>query len=45
MITTTTVRLTKSDYQNYLQQGISYEQYKHNMAEDLALNDDLKTKE
>jgi hypothetical protein len=45
MTTTTTARLTKGDYQNYLQQGISYEQYKQNMAKDLALNEDLKTKE
>lgn len=43
--TTTTARLTKGDYQTYLQQGISYQQYKQNMAEDLALNKDLKIKE
>lgn len=43
--TTNSARLTKGDYQNYLQKGISYQQYKQNMAEDLALNNDLKTKE
>ncbi len=43
--TTNTVKLTKSDYKSFLQQGISYQQYKQNMAEDLALNEDLKTKE
>ena len=43
--TTNTARLTKGDYQTYLQQGISYQQYKQNMAEDLALNKDLKIKE
>ncbi len=37
--------LSKSDYQQWLEEGISYEQYKHNMAEDLALNPDLKIKE
>ncbi|WP_407524944.1 thioredoxin family protein [Lacibacter sp. MH-610] len=43
--TTNTARLTKGDYQTYLQQGISYQQYKQNMSEDLALNKDLKIKE
>jgi Thioredoxin len=38
-------RLIKSDYKNYLEKGISYDQYKRNMAEDLALNTDLKIKE
>jgi Thioredoxin len=38
-------RLLKSDYKNFLEKGISYEQYKRNMAEDLALNTDLKIKE
>lgn len=37
--------LAKSDYKNYLEKAISYDQYKRNMAEDLALNDDLKIKE
>lgn len=37
--------LIKPDYKNYLEKGIGYDQYKRNMAEDLALNDDLKTKE
>jgi hypothetical protein len=37
--------LVKSDYKNYLEKGISYNQYKQNMAEDLALNEDLKIKE
>lgn len=38
-------RLVKSDYKNYLEKGISYEQYKRQMAEDLALNADMKIKE
>jgi hypothetical protein len=37
--------LVKSDYKNYLAKGISYDEYKRNMAEDLALNADLKVKE
>jgi hypothetical protein len=37
--------LLKSDYKNYLTKGISYNQYKQQMAEDLALNDDGKIKE
>lgn len=37
--------LAKSDYKNYLQKGIGYNQYKIQMAEDLALNEDIKTKE
>jgi Thioredoxin len=37
--------LVKSDYKNYVEKGISYNQYKQNMAEDLALNADLKIKE
>lgn len=37
--------LLKSDYKNYLQKSISYNQYKQQMAEDLALNTDLKIKE
>jgi hypothetical protein len=35
----------KQDYKNYLEQGISYNMYKLNMAEDLALNNNLKIKE
>lgn len=38
-------RFTKSDYKNLLEKGISYNLYKRNMAQDLALNDDLKIKE
>lgn len=38
-------QLKKQDYKNYLQKGISYDQYKQQMAADLALNDDLKIKE
>lgn len=38
-------RLTKVDYKNYLQKGISYGQYKQQMTEDLALNTDMKIKE
>lgn len=37
--------LIKADYKNYLEKGISYNQYKQQMAEDLALNEDMKTKE
>ena len=37
--------LSRDDYKNYLQKGISYNQYKQQMAEDLALNNDLKIKE
>jgi thioredoxin-like negative regulator of GroEL len=37
--------ITKGDYEKYLQKGINYSVYKHNMAEDLATNTDLKTKE
>lgn len=37
--------IKKGDYKNYLQKGISYNQYKQQMAEDLALNADLKIKE
>ncbi len=46
MISTTQQKgLTKSDYKNYLAKGISYNQYKLNVAEDLAQNADLKIKE
>jgi hypothetical protein len=38
-------KLRKSDYEMYLQKGIGYNQYKQQMAEDLALNADLKIKE
>lgn len=37
--------LTKQDYKNYLQKGVSYQQYKQQMAQDLALNTDLTIKE
>jgi hypothetical protein len=37
--------ITKQDFKNYLQQGISYPLYKQQMAADLALNDDQKIKE
>jgi hypothetical protein len=37
--------LRKSDYEMYLQKGIGYNQYKQQMAEDLAVNADLKIKE
>ncbi len=43
--TTNKMSLTRQDYKNYLQKGISYNQYKQQMAEDLALNTDLKIKE
>lgn len=39
------IGLLKSDYKNYLVKGISYNQYKQQMAADLALNPDLKVKE
>ena len=45
MTTTESTVIKKGDYKNYLQKGISYDQYKQNMAEDLALNSDLKIKE
>ena len=37
--------IKKGDYKIYLQKGIGYNQYKQQMAEDLALNADLKIKE
>lgn len=37
--------LVKSAYKSYLEKGIGYNQYKIQMAEDLALNEDMKTKE
>jgi len=36
---------TRQDYKCYLQKGVSYQQYKQQMAEDLALNADFKIKE
>jgi hypothetical protein len=42
---TTQTQLTKQDYQQYLEKGISYGLYKQQMAEDLALNADMKVKE
>jgi hypothetical protein len=35
----------KSEYQDYLQKGIGYDQYKHQMGEDLLYNADPKIKE
>lgn len=37
--------LTKSDYKKYLSKGIHYTQYKQQMVEDLALNNDFRIKE
>jgi len=37
--------IRKSDYQNYIEKGIGYDQYKHQMAEDLLYNADPKIKE
>ena len=37
--------IRKSDYQFYLQKGIGYDQYKHQMAEDLLYNPDSKIRE
>jgi thioredoxin-like negative regulator of GroEL len=37
--------ISKSAYKGYVDKGITYQQYKQNMAEDLALNADLKIKE
>ena len=45
MTTTEIKTIRKSDYQGYLQKGIGYEQYKHQMAEDLLYNADPKIKE
>ncbi|CAN5375457.1 thioredoxin family protein [soil metagenome] len=42
-IDSTTIR--NSDYLNYLQKGVSYGVYKQQMASDLVLNEDSKTKE
>jgi hypothetical protein len=42
---TTQTKLTKQDYQQYLEKGISYGLYKQQMAADLALNADMKVKE
>lgn len=40
-----TTTLKKSDYERYIQDGIGYNQYKQQMAEDLATNADSKIKE
>lgn len=45
MTTTKNTLIKKSDFAGYLEKGIGYNQYKQQMAEDLALNTDLKTKE
>jgi len=37
--------LTRSHYKSYLEKGIDYHQYKIQMAEDLAVNEDMKTRE
>lgn len=37
--------IRKSDYQAYLQKGIGYDQYKHQMAKDLLYNTDPKIRE
>ncbi len=37
--------LNKADYQVYLQKGIGYNEYKQQMAADLAVNNDIKIKE
>jgi Thioredoxin len=37
--------INKQRLKNYLQQGVGYNVYKKNMAEDLALNADIKIKE
>ena len=39
------VEIKKSKLKAYLLKGITYQQYKQQMAEDLALNPDIKTKE
>ena len=44
-MTTTNTLIKKSDYAGYLEKGIGYNQYKQQMAKDLALNTDLKIKE
>ena len=41
----TIATLRKSDYEGYFQKGIGYNQYKQQMAEDLAVNADFKIKE
>ncbi len=45
MTTTKNTLIKKSDYSGYLKKGIGYNQYKQQMAEDLALNADPKIKE
>ena len=44
-MTTTNTLIKKSDYAGYLEKGIGYNQYKQQMAKDLALNADPKIKE
>ena len=45
MTTTEITGIRKSAYQAYLQKGIGYDQYKHQMAEDLVNNPDNNLKE
>lgn len=45
MNTTEIKTIRKSDYQAYLQKGIWYDKYKHQMAEDLLYNADPKINE
>jgi hypothetical protein len=45
MTTTEIKSIGKSDFQNYLQKGIGYDRYKHQMADDLLHNADPKIKE
>lgn len=45
MTVTETRTFGKSDYKTYLEEGIDYHQYKHQMAEDLVHNSDPKIKE
>ena len=45
MTTTTNTLIKKSGYATYLEKGIGYNQYKQQMAIDLALNADPKIKE
>ncbi len=45
MTTTETKAIRKSDYQAYLQKGLGYDQYKHQMAADLVNNADANIKE
>lgn len=45
MTTTESTAIRKSDYQAYLQKGLGYDQYKHQMAADLVNNADTNIKE